>query len=885
MKEVTITINGLPKQYLVGPDKLLLDLLRNDLRLTGTKQSCDRKGQCGACMVIVNGKAIRSCLKKVADLDGADVITVEGLGTPDNPHLIQEAFVLSGAVQCGFCTPGMIMSTKALLDQNQNPDKDAIKKALAHNLCRCTGYIKIFDAVMLAAKFLRKETTPEKVYAKLNKKKMLGQSHPRPSAMIKACGVAQFGADIFPENAVEIAAVHSTEFHAIIKNIDYSEAEKMPGVVGVMTAKDIKGTNRLAFIMPDQSVLCEDKVRTFGDPVAIVAAETREQARAAAAAVKVTYEKLKVMRTPEESMAEGAVQIHPNSPNLSWQVTMKKGDANKALASSAAVVEGKFTTQMNHQAPLEPETCVAYLDGNELVIYGRSIMIHVHAEMIQGAVGAEKVRYKEAYSGGQFGIKATISSEGIAAAAAMHFKRPIRYIPSLSESMAISSKRHPFSMTGKLGVDEKGIMNAFWIDFTVNKGAYFLLGFIVPKRALHMLNGAYNIDDVYALSKLAYTNDASGGAARGAGPPQTTFTLESLVDMLAEKTGKDPLEFRKTNSMKPGQTRADGVAVDQFPFPELCDAVKPKYDRALKEKKAFKSNGPVKRGVGIAAHAFGIGDAGGFPGHVCVELNQDDTVTVYGAVADPGEGNDSMLAQLVAHTLELPLEKIRLYTRDTDKTWNAGPSAGSRQTYLNGGAAVMAAEKLAQAMKEAGSKTYAGLQKAGKQTRYEEIKAILGSDEIDHDTGQATGSYDSLVFNIQIAEVEVNTETGEVKVLRMTTAVDAGTVIHPQNFEGQLEGGMDQGIGYALREEYDHGKTKDWITFKFPKIEHTFDLDFVIHETPRDRGPAGATGVGEMTMVSTAPAITNAIYNACGVRIYDLPATPEKIKAALAKKK
>ncbi|MBN2403143.1 MAG: molybdopterin-dependent oxidoreductase [Spirochaetes bacterium] len=885
MKSISITINGISKQFVVDPEKVLLDLLRDDLRLTGAKQSCDRKGQCGACTVIVNGKAVHSCLKKVVDLDGAEVITVEGLGTPDNPHLIQEAFVLSGAIQCGFCTPGMIMSTKALLDQNPNPDKNAIKKALAHNLCRCTGYVKIFDAVMLAAKFLRKETTPEEVWAKLNKKKMIGESHPRPTAMIKACGVAKFGADIYPENALEIAAVHSTEFHAIIKNIDMEQAKKMPGVVGVMTAQDIKGTNRLAFIAPDQPILCEDKVRTLGDPIAIVAAETREQARAAAAAVKVTYEKLPVMHTPEESLASGAYQIHPNTPNLIYQQPQIKGDAAKALASSAAVVEGKFTTQMNHQAPLEPETCVAYMDGNELVINGRSIMIHVHGGVVQGAVGAEKVRYKEPFSGGQFGIKATVSSEGVAAAAAMYFKRPVRYIPSLTESMLISSKRHPFSMIAKLGADSKGILTAYTNEFTVNKGAYMLLGPIVPMRALHMLNSSYNIENVYALAKLAYTNDASGGAARGAGPPQVVFALESLMDMLAEKIGMDPLEFRKMNSMKPGQTRSSGVAVGQWPFPELCDAVKPYYERAKKNVKDFKSDGIIKRGVGIACDSFGIGDAGGFPGHVCVELNPDDSVTVYGAVADPGEGNDSMLTQLVAHVLDLPLDKIRLYTRDTDKTWEAGPSAGSRQTYMNGGAAVIAAEKLAKAMKEAGSKKYADLQKAGKPVRYEEIKVIPETWDFDPKTGQAKGSFESQVHNIQIAEVEVNTDTGEVKVLKMTTGVDAGTIINPQNLEGQLEGGMDQGIGYALREKYVHGETKDWTTFKFPKISNSFGVEFIFRETPRENGPVGATGVGEMTMVSTAPAITNAIYNACGVRICDLPATPEKIKNALAAKK
>src|SRR4030042_478088 len=266
MASVTLTVKGVKRKVEAAPDLALIALLREKLDLTGTKQSCDRKGQCGACTVIVDGKATRSCLKKVVDLNGADIITVGGLGTPDNPHLIQEAFVLSGAIQCGYCTPGMIMAAKALLDQDPDPDLAAIKKALARNLCRCTGYVKIIDAVRLAGKFLRKETTPSKVRAALNKKKMIGESHPRPSAMIKACGVAKFGGDYKMENMLEIAAVHSSEFHAVIKSIDASAAKKMPGVIGVMTAEDIKGTNRIRVIAPDPPLLCEDKVRAYGAP-------------------------------------------------------------------------------------------------------------------------------------------------------------------------------------------------------------------------------------------------------------------------------------------------------------------------------------------------------------------------------------------------------------------------------------------------------------------------------------------------------------------------------------------------------------------------------------------------------------------------------------------
>jgi aldehyde oxidoreductase len=885
LKKVKLTINGVQREVTASPDLVLLDLLREELHLTGAKQSCDRKGQCGACTVIVNAKAVQSCLKKVVILEGANVITVEGLGTPDNPHLIQEAFVLAGAVQCGYCTPGMIMATKALLDQNPDPDLPAIKKALARNLCRCTGYKKIIDAVTLAGRFLRGETTPREIRNSL-KPDMLGESHPRPSAMLMACGLAAFAADIRLDNALELAVVHGTEYHAIIKSIDAGEAKKMPGVVGVMTAADIKGTNRIKAIVPDQPILCEDKVKTYGDPIAIVAAETRKQAREAAAAVKVEYELLPVMMTPEDSLAKGAYQIHPHSPNLCYSQPQIKGNAAKALSDSAAVVDAEFSTQMNHQAPLEPEVCVAYFEGEgedaQMVIAGRSIGIHAHAAQLQEAVGWRNLRYKEPYVGGQFGIKSTISSEGIAAAAAAHFRRAVRYIPSLTESMLITAKRVPFSMKVKLGADASGKLTVYSNDFTIDKGAYFLLGPVMPTRALHMLSSSYNIPNVNALAKLVYTNNASGGPARGAGPPQVTFALESAIDMLAEKLGMDPLEFRKMNSLKPGESRSTGAVVEQWPFPELCDAIKPHYEQAKKDAAAFK-DGPERRGVGIACHSFGIGSPGDMA-QVSVELDPDDGVTVYAAIADPGEGNDSMLSQITAHLLELPLDKVRLYTRDTDKTVDMGGAYASRMTYMGGGALVNALEKLKRAMGEAGTKTYEGLKKAGKQTRYEGTKQVKGSRILDPKTGQGD-SYDSQVHNIQMAELVVNIDTGEVQVLKMTTAIDAGPIIHPKNLEGQLEGGMDQGVGYALREEYIHGQTKDWITFKFPTIGTSFDVEFIKRETPRVRGTLGSTGIGEMTMISTAPAVTNAIYNACGARIYNLPATPEKIRAALAASK
>ncbi len=884
MQKVSLKINGRQYDFIVEPDKVLLDLLREDLHLTGAKQSCDRKGQCGACTVIVNKKAVKSCVTKVVKLEGADIVTIEGLGTPDNPHIIQEAFVLAGAVQCGFCTPGMIMATKVLLDKNPDPSEDEIKKALSGNLCRCTGYRKIIDAVKLASKFLRGETTPDKVRPDPDGPK-LGVSHPRPSSMIKACGVAQFGADIHLDNALELAVVRSTEEHAKIVSIDTSAAEKMPGVAGTMTAKDIKGTNRLQFIFNDQVVLCDTKVRNLGDPIAIVAAETQKQAIAAAEAVKVEYEKLPVLKTVEEAMASDEVRVHDEFPNLVYQQPSVKGDAAKAYSEAAAVVEAEFTTQMNHQAPLEGETTCAWLEGDEdpiLVVAGRSIMIHTHMGALQGALGYENMRYEEPFSGGQFGIKASITSEGISGAAALHFKRPVRYMPGLHESMLLSPKRHPFKMKVKLAADKDGNLTAYGNDFIVNNGAYMLLGIIVVGRAIEMFSGAYSIPNIDAMGKLVYTNDAAGGAARGAGPPQVNFALECAMDMLAEKIGMDPLEFRIKNSLKPGDSLSTGIVlIDDSTFPQVCELIRPHYERAKKDAAAFK-DGKIKRGVGLGAHSFGIGMPSDM-GVAVVELNEDDGITVYTAAADPGEGNDSMFTQLAAHMLDIPLDKVRLVTRTTENTSETGPAASSRITYMVGGAMVNGIEEMKAAMKEAGTSTYEGLKKAGKPTRYIGRKTTKEAD-LDPETGQGA-AYETQVHNIQMAEVEVNTETGEVRVLKMTTSVDPGPVIHPQNLEGQLEGGMDQGVGYALREEYIHGETKDWKTFKFPTFKTYFDMEIIPPlETPRKKGALGSIGVGEMTMVSTAPAVINAIKDACGVWIHDLPATPDKVKAALAAK-
>ena len=889
MNQIKFKVNGVLHQAVVSSELTLLDLLRDQLHLTGAKQSCDQAGQCGACTVIVDGKAVRSCLLKAAKLNGADIITVEGLGTTQNPHLIQEAFVLAGAIQCGYCTAGMIMSAKALLDQNTSPSTEEIKKALRHNLCRCTGYVKIIDAVKLAGRFLRQEIRPEDVRPDPDGPK-IGVSHPRPTAWAMACGEAKYTADIIIPGALELAAVRSPHPHALIKNINYLKAEKMPGVIGVMTAKDIKGTNRLLMTIDDRPVLCEDKVRFIGDPVAAVVADTKEQALAAAQAVEVDYELLPVLDSPQSALQEDAVQLHDRWPNLCYSKPLITGDAGKALGEAAAAVESHFSTQINHQAPLEPEASAAYLEGEgedeQLVIIGRSIDIHYHLHMLQEALGWENMRYEEAQAGGQFGIKLEITSEDLAGAAALKFRRPVRYIPSLNESMLMTPKRHPFEMQVKLGADKEGLMNALEMDMVVDNGAYYSIGDDIVRRSLLMLTSAYHIPNVQTNSRLVYTNNPWGSAARGAGPPQSNFAVECAVNMLADRMGIDPLQFRRQNSLKPGQLTSTGIKVSQWPFPELCDALKPHFERACREAREHRE-GVVKQGVGLAAGAFGIGDPAD-EALVALEIDPDGGVTIYAGVADPGEGNDSMLTQLAADGLNLSLDKVRLQTRNTDLTPATGFAAGSRMTYMAGGALLDAIDQLKAAMKKSGANTHQELKEAGLPTRFMGKKTTLqevpADEAMDPKTGQGA-SFESQVMALQMAELEVNTETGEVKILKMTTAVDAGPVINPHNFEGQLEGGADMGAGYALREEYIAGYSKDWVTFKFPKIENSFVMESIVRETPRERGAKGSTGIGELTLLPTAPAIISGIKDATGIWVCDLPATPEKIKAALAGKR
>jgi aldehyde oxidoreductase len=499
--------------------------------------------------------------------------------------------------------------------------------------------------------------------------------------------------------------------------------------------------------------------------------------------------------------------------------------------------------------------------------------------VLQEAVGWENMRYEQAFIGGQFGIKLDITAEALAAAAALHFKRPVRYVCTLTESMWITTKRHPFKMKVRLGANRDGRLTAYKIDFTLDNGAYMSVGKAIVNRSLFMLSGSYNIPAVEAHGQLVYTNGAWGGAARGAGPPQVNYALESAMELMAQRLGIDSLEFRLINSLQPGESISTGQVIEEWPYPGCLKALRPHYDRARQEAAAGQ-NGRYRRGVGIAGGSFGIGRGGADRSNVAVELMPDGGLTVYGSISDPGEGNDAMLTQIAAHLMNVPPSKIRLVTRDTDRTPDSSTASGSRVTYMSGGAMVKAIEALKEAMVEVGAKGYDDLVAAGKPTRYLGVR-IQDATLLDPKTGQGA-PFESRVHGAQLAEVEVDTETGKVRVVKITAAVDPGTVINPVIVEGQIEGGLDMGAGMALREEYVHGTTTDWISLKFPTMKTSFESEIILLETPRKKGTLGAVGVGEFVLLPTAAAIMSAIQDATGgARIRDLPATPQRVLDAL----
>jgi aldehyde oxidoreductase len=902
MQKVTLNLNGMPKTLVVDPEATLGDVLRKQALLTGTKVSCN-DGHCGACSVILDGKLTLACITKMKRVpDGAKVVTVEGIGTPSNLHPIQMAFVAYGAAQCGFCMPGFVVSTKALLDQNPNPTREQVRAWFTqhHNACRCNGYKPIVDAVMDAAKVLRGEMPKEALEFKMPADgKIWGSNYPRPTAVAKVTGTLDYGQDLglkLPPNTLHLALVQAKVSHANILSIDTSEAETMPGVFKVVTHKDVKGKNRingLAFASNkgdgwDRPILCDQKVFQYGDAIAIVCADTPEQAKAAAEKVKVELELLPAYMSAPAAMAEDAIEIHPGTPNVYFEQKIVKGQETVPFMKQAAyTVEGDFYLQRQPHLTVEGDVGFAYYDEEgRVTIHTKSIGLYLHQAMIMEGLGltADKLRLVQNPAGGTFGYKFCPTIEALLGVACMATGRPVYLEYDYQQFITYTGKRSPFWMKCKLGADKDGKLIALESDWSVDHGPYSEFGDLLATRGAEYMGAGYNIPNIRGVMRTVCTNHGWGSPFRAYGSPQAFLASESLMDELADKMGVDPLELRYKNVYRPGDTTPTSQTPDVYCFPEMFDKLRPLY-KAAKEKAAKESTPEVKKGVGIALGIYGCGiDLGPDGAEAWIELTKDG-VTVYNTWQDHGQGADAGTVG-TAHQALLPLEldpsQIKLVMNDTALAPNSGPSGGSRSQVMTGQAIKNAADNLMAAMRKPDGtfRTYDEMVAEKLPLKY---VGKWTSPNTALDANSQGKPFSVYMYGLFMAEVAVEMKTGKVTVEGYTAVTDVGKINNKLVVDGQMYGGIAQGIGLALSEDFeDLNKHTTMLACGIPyakDIPDKFDLYYV--ETPREFGPFGAAGVGEIPLTSPHVAVINAIKNATGVRITHLPALPEKVLAGL----
>lgn len=900
-----IVVNGIARNLVVDAEETLANVIRQSLGLTGTKVGCG-EGQCGACSVIVDGKVVRACAMKMKRVeDGANITTIEGIGTPANPHPLQLAWMLHGGAQCGFCSPGFIVSAKGLLDSNPKPSRDDVRDWFQkhRNACRCTGYKPLVDAVMDAAKVLRGEKSAADLEFKLPKDgSVWGTRYPRPTALGKVTGTLDYGADLalkMPAGTLRCALVQAEVSHAKILSIDTAEAEKMPGVVKVVTHKDVKGKNRITGLITfptnkgdgwDRPILCDEKIFQYGDAIAIVCADTEEQAKAAAKMVKVQIEQLPEYMSAPAAMAEDAIEIHPGTPNVYYIQKIAKGEETKPVFDKADVVaEGSYYTQRQPHLPIEPDCGFAYIDDDgKLIIHSKSIGLHLHLYMIAPGLGLEpdQLALVQNPTGGTFGYKFSPTMEALIGAAALATGRPVSLIYDYRQQQAYTGKRSPFWTTVRLAASKDGKLLGMETDWSVDHGPYSEFGDLLTLRGAQYIGAGYDIANIRGEGRTVCTNHAWGAAFRGYGGPEAEFASESLLDELAEKLGIDPFELRYKNVYRPGCTTPTGQEPDSWTLPEMFDIMRPKYE-AAKKRAAETSTADIKRGVGVALGVYGAGLDGPDSAEADAELNADGTVTIFDCWHDHGQGAD--IGTLgTAHEALKPLgltpDKILLVMNDTRVAPNTGPAGGSRSQVVGGQAIINACQQLIKAMTKAdGSfRTHAEMVAEKIETKYRGKWTAPAKDCDANGQGSPFACY---MYGLFLSEVAVEKATGKTQVEKMTIVGDVGKVNNYSAVDGQIYGGLAQGIGLALTEDYEDLKAHASMRGAgIPYIKDVpDDLEIIYVESPRVAGPFGASGVGEMPLTAPHCAVVNAIYNACGARVRELPARPEKVLAAMKK--
>ena len=831
------SVNG--KTYTVTENVSLMRFLRDELRLTSVKDGCS-EGACGTCTVIIDGKAVKACVQKVSNLDGKSVITAEGLSDREK-QVYSHAFSEAGAVQCGFCIPGMVMCAKALIDKNPSPTPEDVKYAIKNNLCRCTGYKKIEEAILLAAEIIRENreiTNPVSTG-------LLGESMNRVDASAKALGEAKYADDFYMDGMVYGSALRSEYPRAEILSIDKSEAESMDGVLCVMTAEDIPGTQKVGHLKRDWDVIVPVGKTThyLGDAVALVAAETPEILEKAKKAIKVEYKPLDGVFSPVEAMKDGAPLVHEDG-NLLSEEHLVRGDAEKVISESRYSVTNHYSLPFTEHAFMETECAVAFPEDGGIHIISGDQGIYQTQRECSDALGLppEKVRVSAAMVGGGFGGKEDMSVQHHASLLAQKTGRPVKVKLSRQESILVHPKRHAMEIDLTTACDENGKLTAMKAVIISDTGAYASLGGPVLQRACTHAAGPYNYQNIDITGRAYYTNNPPAGAFRGFGVPQSCFATECNLNQLAEMAGLTPFEIRYINAVRPGDTLPNGqIADENTAIVETLDAV-----REICEKNP-------KAGIACAIKNSGLGVGVPDTGRCRITV-KDGKVHVTSSAACIGQGMGTVQIQMLCQTAGLTPDMIVYDTPDTKYSPNAGNTTASRQTLFTGEAAVRAASLLKGALDKEGS--LSALNGREFYGEYTGVTDKMGSPK-EHPVSHVAYSYATQV-------VELN-DDGTIK--RVVAAHDVGTPVNPKALEGQIEGGVVMSLGYALTESFplEQGRPMAKLgTLGLFRADKTPDVVPVIIDR-RMNGPAfGAKGIGEISSIPTAPAVQLAYYNRDG---------------------
>ena len=917
--QLIFIVNGREVSIFAAPAHRLSRVLREQLGLTGTKVGCDA-GDCGACTVLLDGEPVCSCLVAVGQVENRSVTTVEGLKSrpPLFDHL-QDAFLRHGAAQCGACTPGMLIASTALLESNNAPSEPEVMDAIGGVLCRCTGYRKIINAILDVPSQTGHSQLEQSACSTVGG--AVGQRLVRLDGKGKVEGTEIYGADDAPAGALGLRVIRCPYDRAMFRFGDLdSFVGAHPGLEDVFTAKDIPGEDCYGVIprFADQPVFAheENGVRYRGEAIAAIVGDSDAIENLDPAAFPVSWRELPALRTLDDALALDAPLIHAKrAENVLTRGHVVRGDVAKGLAESDAVVEAEFETGFVEHASIEPEAGYATRIGDQIEIQACTQSPYMDRADIAKLLGipAEAVRIIPTAVGGGFGTKLDLSVQPFLALAAWRLRRPVRMVYSRIESIMCTTKRHPARMRCRAGASKDGKLLALDFAADFNTGAYSSWGPTVAARVPVHASGPYSVPHYRALTRAIHTNIVPAGAFRGFGVPQTAIAQEQLYDDLAIRLGIDPLEFRILNALTnesptvTGQVLGEGVGI------RACfEALRPRWKAARAEVAEFNANqdGPIRRGVGVAGMWYGCGNTSlPNPSTVRIGLKRNGRIALHQGAVDIGQGSNTIVTQICADALGAPIDCFDLISGDTSLTPDCGKTSASRQTLVTGKAAHMAGRELRRLILRLAkaSEDKDGVIKFGEGTLVTqqagtELRVALQDLPLDchgyvltaeqtfdpptsplDENGQGI-PYAVYGFGAHLAEVAVDIELGTVRVLKVVAAHDVGRAINPTLIEGQIEGGVAQGLGMALMEEFFPGKGENLHDYLIPTAGDIPPIESILIEDPSPIGPFGAKGIGEQAVIPTAPAILNAIHQAIGVRMRRIPATPDRIREAILAK-